>query len=125
MPTNNSNRKAGVLLGSEALLLDPLLLPAREVGAILESVHGPILLHHAIRLLLSLVLLESRNGHVFDVPCVLVLHQVLLTFLQHLEDQGWEIWLIAELCDRGEQSLEVEHDATRERHAAKSLPVHP
>lgn len=48
---------SGVLLGREALLSNPFLLPAGEVGAFVKSVHGPVLLHHASRLLLSLVLL--------------------------------------------------------------------
>src|SRR5882757_6452756 len=57
------------------------------------------------------------------MPRVLVLHEILLALLQHLEHQTWDIRLVAEVRYGREECFKVEDDASGQRQAAERLPV--
>ncbi len=58
-----------------------------------------------------------------NMPRILILHEILLAFVEHLINDGGDKWLVAELRDWGEQGFEVEDDGAGKGEAAKRLPV--
>lgn len=58
-----------------------------------------------------------------NARAMLVLHEVLLTFAEHLGHQTGDVGFVAELRDRGEEGLEVEADGGGEGEATQRLPV--
>ena len=57
------------------------------------------------------------------MPRVLVLHQILLTLSEDLEDQGRYIRFVLELLHWCEEAFEIEYYSSREWKASQSLPV--
>ena len=60
-----------------------------------------------------------------NVPRILILHDVLLAFLEDLGEERRNTWFVSEFRDGSEERLVVEDDRSRERKTTKSLPVNP
>lgn len=110
-------------LPSEPLLPMPLLLPPRKPRRLRERMDLPILLRHAVLLLLPRPLFQLGQNHVLHVPRVLIRHDCPLSFLQHLGHQCRHVRFVSKLFYRREQRFEVEDDGTAQRQAAQRLPV--
>ena len=107
----------------EPLLPMPFLFPPRKPRTLIQRPDLPIPRHPPLLLLLALVLLQRRHDDVLGMPRVLVLHEILLALLQHLEQQTRHVRLVAELADGGEDGGEVEDDGARQRQPTQRLPV--
>lgn len=57
------------------------------------------------------------------MPRILILHNLLLTLAEDLQQQGGDVGFVAEGGDGGEERFEVEDDRAGEGEAAQGLPV--
>lgn len=57
------------------------------------------------------------------MPCILILHKILLPLLHYLAQQRGDERLLTELTNRGEEGVEVEDDTSGEWEASERLPV--
>jgi len=57
------------------------------------------------------------------VPGILIFHERPLCALEDLDQEGGDVWLIAEVGDGGEDGSEVEDDASAQGESSQGLPI--